>query len=398
MNDWPRISLGDLISLERRPVKVVADGQYPEIGIYCFGKGIFHKQPRSGLEVGDKDLFLIREGDLILQVTFAWEGAIALCSRAEDGLYGSTRYPTFRVNEPRAYPPFLARYLCARDGLEQVNRICPGSAGRNRVLSMKRIPEITIPLPPLPEQRRIVARIEELAAKIEEARGLREIANRETDALEVSVRSSCCPSPAGQSMTVAELIKPDSLRNGKSITTCETPSSIRCLTLSGVRRGDIDTRLSKPVPIDEAEARPFLIRPGEVFIVRGNGSKSLCGQAALAHETVGMVMFPDLLIRVPLPRDRILPEFFVAVWNSAMIRSAVEEKAKTTSGIWKINQGHIESIALPVPPVPEQQRIVAKLDALQSKVDALKRLQSETAAELDALLPSILDKAFKGEL
>jgi type I restriction enzyme S subunit len=46
----------------------------------------------------------------------------------------------------------------------------------------------------------------------------------------------------------------------------------------------------------------------------------------------------------------------------------------------------------------QQQRIVAELDALQAKVDAVKALQTETAAELDAMLPAILDKAFKGEL
>jgi type I restriction enzyme S subunit len=51
-----------------------------------------------------------------------------------------------------------------------------------------------------------------------------------------------------------------------------------------------------------------------------------------------------------------------------------------------------------VPPLPEQRRIVTYLDDLQAKVDALKRLQAETAAELDAMLPSILDRAFKGEL
>jgi type I restriction enzyme S subunit len=45
----------------------------------------------------------------------------------------------------------------------------------------------------------------------------------------------------------------------------------------------------------------------------------------------------------------------------------------------------------------EQHRIVAELDALQAEVDVLKRLQAETATELDALLPAILDRAFKGE-
>ena len=60
--------------------------------------------------------------------------------------------------------------------------------------------------------------------------------------------------------------------------------------------------------------------------------------------------------------------------------------------------GRIKSITVPVPPLPEQRRIVAELNALLEEVDALKRLQAETAAELDALLPAILDRAFKGEL
>jgi type I restriction enzyme S subunit len=51
-----------------------------------------------------------------------------------------------------------------------------------------------------------------------------------------------------------------------------------------------------------------------------------------------------------------------------------------------------------VPPLSEQRRIVAELDALLAEVDALNRMQAETSAELDALLPSFLDKLFKGEL
>jgi len=56
------------------------------------------------------------------------------------------------------------------------------------------------------------------------------------------------------------------------------------------------------------------------------------------------------------------------------------------------------AIPILVPSLSEQRRIVAELDALQSQVDALKRLQTETSAELDALLPAILDRAFRGEL
>lgn len=64
----------------------------------------------------------------------------------------------------------------------------------------------------------------------------------------------------------------------------------------------------------------------------------------------------------------------------------------------KISQGTVMAIPIPKLSLQEQQRIVAELDALQTKVDRVKGLQKKTAEELDALVPSILDKAFKGEL
>jgi type I restriction enzyme S subunit len=72
-----------------------------------------------------------------------------------------------------------------------------------------------------------------------------------------------------------------------------------------------------------------------------------------------------------------------------------KQKGATRQGFTK---AQIEAFEIPLLPLTEQHRIVAYLDDLQSKADSLKQLQSETTAELDALLPSILDKAFKGEL
>jgi type I restriction enzyme S subunit len=58
----------------------------------------------------------------------------------------------------------------------------------------------------------------------------------------------------------------------------------------------------------------------------------------------------------------------------------------------------IKNIEIALPPFSEQRRIVAYLDDLEAKVNATKRMQAITAAELDALLPSVLDKAFGGRL
>ena len=79
------------------------------------------------------------------------------------------------------------------------------------------------------------------------------------------------------------------------------------------------------------------------------------------------------------------------------LRGHLEEIAPQ-SAQKNINLGILGPIPVPKLELSEQRRIVAELDALQAEVDRLKALQAETAAELDALLPSILDRAFKGEL
>jgi type I restriction enzyme S subunit len=255
-----------------------------------------------------------------------------------------------------------------------------------------------IPLPPLAEQRRVVARIEELAAQIQEACTLRHQTASEIEVFLASLVSRRCHSGGWDTVAMGDLVERDQLRNGKSVKSSDGSAGIRCLTLSALRRGRVDIRNSKPVPLSTIEAKPFLVRNQDVFIVRGNGSKDLCGLAGLNSEECDNVIFPDLFIRVSLPKKRICPEFFVAVWNSLTTRSVIEEKAKTTSGIWKINQEHIASIRIPLPPLVEQRRIVAELETMQTEVDALKRLQTGTAAELDAMLPAILDRAFQGDL
>lgn len=145
-----------LIRMERRPVAIQIDKEYREIGIYSYGRGVFHKAPRTGSEIGDKKLFWIKDGDLILQITFAWEGAVALAGSSEEGMCGSVRFPTFRVDENLCDHRFLVEYLKTREGVEQLGKISPGSAGRNRVLALDRLDEVMIPVPTLAAQRRVM--------------------------------------------------------------------------------------------------------------------------------------------------------------------------------------------------------------------------------------------------
>src|SRR5437867_12938542 len=108
---WPRVRLGDVLDYVSRPLRVVPNEEYREIGIRSHGKGIFHKQRVSGSALGSKRVFFVEPGDFILNIVFAWEGAVAVVSEGEAGMIGSHRFPTFRADERRLDTRFLFLYF-----------------------------------------------------------------------------------------------------------------------------------------------------------------------------------------------------------------------------------------------------------------------------------------------
>jgi type I restriction enzyme S subunit len=153
------------------------------------------------------------------------------------------------------------------------------------------------------------------------------------------------------------------------------------------------------VEVQDAEAAPFELRNDDIFIVRYNGDINRVAKAAIYKSSEPSVsIFPDKLMRLRPKPLKMLPDFLVYALGSRGVRLQIEQLCKTTAGNIGISGGNAKSFQIPVPPLQDQHRIVEELDAMQLKVDALKKLQTGTATELGALLPSILDCAFKGEM
>jgi type I restriction enzyme S subunit len=400
ISKWPRVSLDQLLRLERRRAHVRADVDYQEIGIYCFGRGIFHKPPRTGMEVGDKDLFVIKPGDFILQVTFAWEGAVAIASSAEDGMHGSTRYPTFRVNESRCLPSFLLYYFKTKDGIRQLTNISPGSAGRNRVLSLKRINEVFVPLPPLPEQLQVVTQAEHLIAKINETQTLRRLAITSTNALiEQSIeqelgRLKC------ERVPLESLLREGS-RNGLAPRPSNTPPGTPILRISAATsRPDavVDESDIRYLEVSDSESEKYSLCPGDLLACRFNGNLHFVGKFAIFTGSSGeRRLYPDKLIRFRIDPKKAFPEYVRTAMNGRGVRSLVEGSCATTAGNIGISSGDLKAILLPVPPLIEQRRITLYIDELHAEVAKLRRLQDQTETELSALLSSVINTFFQSD-
>lgn len=158
------VRVGDVLELQRRKVTLSAAEEYVEVGLRSFGKGIFHKPAATGVQLGSKKVYKIEPGDLVISNVFAWEGALAVASESETGLIGSHRFMTWLPREASQVDVrYLWHYFLSEPGLLHLRRASPGSAGRNRTLGIAAFEGVKIPLPDLPEQQRIAARLDRLA-------------------------------------------------------------------------------------------------------------------------------------------------------------------------------------------------------------------------------------------
>ena len=165
--------------LVRRPVQVELSGDYHELGIRSFGKGTFHKPPITGTAVGTKKLFRIEENDLLFNNVFAWEGAVAVAKPEDDGRVGSHRFLTCVPRQGIATAPFLCFHFLTDEGLQQLMRASPGSAGRNRTLGIQALENILVPVPSFEEQ----LQFDRLQAKLNQVKKLHSETSMELDTL-----------------------------------------------------------------------------------------------------------------------------------------------------------------------------------------------------------------------
>ena len=256
---------------------------------------------------------------------------------------------------------------------------------------------IPIPLPSLPEQERIVNRIEEFKQKIENAISIHQAAIKAVGALIPATINSFLEDLKSKEVAFKYFFH-EPLLNGLSIPSGRNADGIPFLKVGCVNYGIFNPKEVKYVTIELPKSSQYWLSKGDFLISRGNSDKFV-GNAAVYEGKPNPCAFPDLLIRARIDPNKGNPHFFVYVFRSSKVRKHIESVISgTSSTMKKISQPKLEEIPVPNVDLAEQNRIVDYLNLSQVKISALTRLQTKVVSELNALLPSILDKAFNGEL
>lgn len=391
--NWDLVPLREILTKSENWIGLKPNEKYKQVTVKIWGKGVIERNEVTGAEISASKRLQVKSGQFIVSRIDARNGAFGLIPDCLDGAVVTNDFPVFTANFQRILPQFLGWMSKTANFVEICKAASEGTTNRVR-LKEDHFLAMEILLPPLEEQRRIVARVEELAGKIEEARSLRQEALKETELI------------IGASLQKFFSPKNDSIELGKVSTVIDPNPSHRyplyvddgvpiISTVDFVGEDGISTAQAKRVPLSfyEDTLGRFGVGDGDIIFSR----KGKVGYARRHPANAKLAMTHTLCVIQP-DRNKILPRYLLHFTRSPALIDYLMGTMNPNVGVPTLGLGVIRSAPFNLPPLPEQRRIVAYLDNLQTKVDEMKRLREGAMKELNAMLPSILDKAFKGEL
>ena len=289
-----------------------------------------------------------------------------------------------------------ARWLMYCINAPQFRRVVASlqSGSTRQRISRKNLAKIVFPLPPLHWQDEVVAEIEKQFSRIDEGvanlrRVKASISRFRASVLAEAVGSADCTWP---SRTIGTLLR-EPIVNGLSVKESLRPTAVRALRLSAMSDAGLHYEDHRFLPIQPAAVEDILVNEGDFFVSRGSGSLALVGRGATAQKPPFPVIFPDTMMRLRFA-DSDVRRWVAILWPSRFVRGQIEQRVKTTAGIYKIAQPQVASIRVPLPPAPERQRIATEVDRRLSIVREVEAEVDVNLAKAGALRRASLAFAF----
>ena len=376
----------------RKQFFVIDDTQrYKRVTVKLHARGVGLRDEVYGSELKTKKQQATKAGDLLVAEIDAKVGGVGIVPPQLAGAIVSSHYFLYDIDEALCHATYLNYYIRSGAVEKQFEQFVRGSTNYASIRAHHAL-ELQIPLPAVYEQCRIVARIEELAALIGEAQELRAKAREEAEEVldsasyEVFARAEA---EGWEHKLVEELT--DKPQYGYTESAQLETVGPKFLRITDIQNGAVDWDAVPYCVCQDVDK--YGLQPGDIVFARTGATT---GKSFLVKQCPEAV-FASYLIRLQVQRG-VEPEYLYWYFQSPQYWDQVYERRKGSAQP-NMNGRKLSNIVVPVAPSEEKRdRIVAYLDGLQVEVAELTALQDATQAELDAFLPSVLDRAFKGDL
>jgi type I restriction enzyme S subunit len=386
MNNWPRIRLGEVLRQRKEFITIDDLTIYKRPRVKLHVQGIILRDEVPGALIKTKTQQVCKTGEFLVAEIDAKVGGFGIVPDNLHGAIVSSHYFLFVIGESKLDLHFLDYFIRTPAFRDQVE--AQGSTNY-AAIRPSHVLDYEIPLPPLAEQQRIVAQIEKLAVKIREARIHRQEATNEIEMLLASASDKIFKLKNGwKTMAVGDFCEPAQYGYTESATNEQIGPHL--LRITDIQNGHVKWDL---VPYCRCpEPGKYLLKTGDLVFARTGATT---GKSFVIRGCPDAV-FASYLIRLRV-HDTVSIDYLYRYFQSPSYWKQISDEKKGT-GQPNLNGSKLMRLKIPIAPAKEQHRIVDELNALQEEANRLKHLQTETATELDALLPAILDRAFKGEL
>lgn len=267
-----------------------------------------------------------------------------------------------------------------------------------RNLKLDNYKAISIPLPPLPEQQRIVTILDETFAAITKAKANAEQNLKNSRELYENYLQRVFENKdeGWEERTLGEIA---TFRNGMNFTKSSKGEKINIVGVRDFQNSFwVQFETLETVVLDGKLNEFDLLKKGDILAVRSNGNPQLIGRTLIAGEVIGKVSHSGFTIRIRLNTNNIDPIYLCNYLKLSKTRKILVDGGNGV-GIKSLNQGSLSALVIPFPKaIIDQQAIVQKLNVLSAETKKLEVIYQKKIDDLEELKKSILQKAFAGEL
>ena len=393
-NGWRTVKLGE-VCVSKTGTRSPADEpnsvfNYVDItSVDNVSKRITAPKELIGRDAPSRARQIIRAGDVLVSTTRPNLNAVALVPPELDNQIASTGFCVLRGGE-EIDSEFLFSFVRTPEFVSNLTELTKGAL--YPAVNDKQVFSQFISLPPLAEQRRLSAQLREQMAEVERARSAVQAQLDAAQTLPAALLRAIFTCPAAQRWPRRRLGEICELLPARSVAS-DGDTEVRAITSACLTETGFSFAGIKIARMDGDDANESKLTLGEIIIARSN-TPELVGRVAMFEGPADGVVASDLTIRLR-PADERTGQFLNRYLSFLYLTGYWRERASGASGTMKkITRTQLDALEVPFPPLADQQKIAARLDAELTAARTLVEKLETRLAEIELLPAALLRSAF----
>ncbi|MCD7917233.1 MAG: restriction endonuclease subunit S [Clostridiales bacterium] len=375
--------LGSILHMEKgkKPkaqVKVPTDGYLPYVDIKAFEQGVIDNYATI------ENSLLREDGDLLIVCDGSRSGLTGIAMK---DVVGSTLSKIYADGMTTKY---LRYYIQSKYTLLNTRKKGTGTPHLNAEILKKS----KLIVPSIPEQERIVARIEELFSELDKSVETLQTTKKQLAVYRQAVMASVYNEDTLRPITDFFDISGGLTKNSKR---SEFAIKMPYLRVANVYYNRLDLTEIKQIGVAESEIERTLLQKDDLLFVEGNGSKEQIGRVAIWNGSIENCLHQNHLIK-GRPMGSVLPRYALYYLISGYGRRQILDVASSTSGLYTLSTNKIKNLRIPYASISEQIQCIEVIESRLSVCDSIEKTVDTALAQAEAMRQSILKEAFEGRL